>query len=119
MRDFRFVTPRLPVSDLARTRSFYEDLLGFSAEVLWPTDEPDFIILRRGGVRVGFIGPQHGHAPPGHVELYVDVDDIESLHESLAPHCEIEWGPEVYEYGRREFGLRDPDGYLLIFTEPA
>jgi hypothetical protein len=29
----------------------------------------------------------------------------------------IEWGPEVYDYGRREFALRDPDGYLVIFSE--
>jgi hypothetical protein len=31
----------------------------------------------------------------------------------------IEWGPEVYSYGRREFAVRDPDGYLVIFTEPT
>jgi hypothetical protein len=29
------------------------------------------------------------------------------------------WGPEVMEYGMREFGVRDPNGYFLAFTEPA
>ena len=29
----------------------------------------------------------------------------------------IEWGPEVYWYGRREFAIRDPSGYLIIFSE--
>jgi hypothetical protein len=29
----------------------------------------------------------------------------------------IEWDPEVYSYRRREFAVRDPNGYLLIFTE--
>jgi hypothetical protein len=26
-------------------------------------------------------------------------------------------GAEVYSYGRREFAIRAPDGYLLIFSE--
>jgi hypothetical protein len=30
-----------------------------------------------------------------------------------------EWGPEVREWGMRELGLRDPNGYFVTFTEPA
>jgi hypothetical protein len=41
------------------------------------------------------------------------------MHADLAGVVPIEWGPEVYFYGRREFAVRDPDGYLLIFTEPT
>ena len=29
----------------------------------------------------------------------------------------VEWGPEVYAYGRREFAVRDPTGAMLIFSE--
>jgi hypothetical protein len=25
----------------------------------------------------------------------------------------------VYSYGRREFAIRDPDRYVIIFTEPT
>lgn len=32
---------------------------------------------------------------------------------------ELLWGPEVYHYGRREFSIRDPNGYELIFSEPT
>ena len=39
------------------------------------------------------------------------------MHRALSGHLPIEWGPEVYWYGRREFAVRDPDGYLLIFSE--
>ena len=31
----------------------------------------------------------------------------------------IEWGPEVYDYGRREFAIKDNNGYLLALSEPA
>ena len=29
----------------------------------------------------------------------------------------MEWGPEVYSYGCREFAVRDPEGHTVIFTE--
>lgn len=28
-------------------------------------------------------------------------------------------GPEVMDYGMREFAIQDPNGYYLAFTEPA
>jgi hypothetical protein len=40
-----------------------------------------------------------------------------AIHSALVDHAEIEWGPEVYWYGRREFAIRDPIGYLIIFSE--
>ena len=39
-----------------------------------------------------------------------------SLHRELASKVPIEWGPEVYFYGRREFAVRDPDGNLIAFS---
>jgi hypothetical protein len=29
----------------------------------------------------------------------------------------FEWGPEESELGVREFAIRDPDGYVLVFAE--
>ena len=29
----------------------------------------------------------------------------------------LAWGPEVMDYGVAEFGLRDPNGYFIGFTE--
>jgi hypothetical protein len=31
----------------------------------------------------------------------------------------FQWGPEDTEFGIREFAIRDPNGYLLVFAEPA
>jgi hypothetical protein len=41
------------------------------------------------------------------------------LHELLKARVPIEWGPEVYAYGRPEFAIRDLGGYVIIFTEPT
>ena len=53
----------------------------------------------------------------GDAELVFEVDDAQSLHEALRSDTPMEWGPEVYWYGRREFAVRDPNRYLVIFTE--
>lgn len=121
MSPFERLIPRLPVADLDRTIAFYRDVLGFRPTVLWPDPaRPSFAILERGRARVAFFdfeAPRHGRI--GYAELYIRVPDAAALHARLARKCTIEWGPEVYGYGNREFGLRDPDGYLLIFTEPT
>lgn len=116
---FTGLAPRLPVADLARSRRFYEERLGFRATVLWPSVEPGFALLERDGARLGlFVG--EGLAPGERSpELYVETTDARALHRRLEPDVTAEWGPEVYSYGRLEFAVRDPDGYLVIFTEPT
>ena len=112
------VMPRLPVNDLRRTLDFYRGQLGFSADVLWPEEEPTFAILRKDMTRLAFFEPtEHQPGPIGYAELSMETRGCMELHEILKGRMPVEWGPEVYSYGRREFAVRDPDGYLIIFTE--
>jgi catechol 2,3-dioxygenase-like lactoylglutathione lyase family enzyme len=115
------VIPRLPVADLGRTVAFYTRVLGFEVSVLWPADRPTFAVLDRDAVSLGFFAPDahRGDVRIGTADLYVATDDVRAVHAALKAVVPIEWGPEVYSYGRREFAVRDPDGYLLIFTEPT
>lgn len=121
MTEFRRVTPRFPVANLAATIDFYTKKLGFRPEALWPKDNPTFCILDRDSVSLAFYEADSRSDPasPGGGEIYIDVDDVTGLHRSLKDLAAIEWGPEVYGYGRREFALLDPDGYRVIFTEPT
>ena len=50
-------------------------------------------------------------------QLYFLVDDALAIHTRVKDHAEIEWGPEVYSYGMREFAVKDPSGYILTFGE--
>jgi catechol 2,3-dioxygenase-like lactoylglutathione lyase family enzyme len=115
------VTPRLPVADLGRTVAFYTRVLGFQVSVLWPADRPTFVMLDRDSVSLGFFTPDalRGAVTIGTADLYIATEDVRALHSAVKDLLPIEWGPEVYFYGRREFAVRDPDGYLLIFTEPT
>jgi catechol 2,3-dioxygenase-like lactoylglutathione lyase family enzyme len=115
------VVPRLPVTDLTRTVAFYTRVLGFEVSVLWPEDRPTFAILDRDAVSLGFFTPDahRGQVTIGTADLYLGAADVRALHAAIQDVVSVEWGPEVYFYGRREFAVRDPDGYLLIFTEPT
>lgn len=119
MSEFHELIPRLPVLDLQRTMQFYVEVLGFRMDVSWPEGQPTFVILSRGAASIGFFAGEHQAGPAGYAELYFRVTEAAALHEQLASHVSIEWGPEVYGYGRREFAIRDPDARLVIFTEPT
>src|SRR5215813_10546113 len=117
---FEGVIPRLPVRNLRRTVDFYSGCLGFAPDVVRPEDNPAFAILRRDSTSLGFFEPsEHQPGPIGYAELYLHVTDSLAFHETIRANAQIEWGPEVYSYGRREFAFRDPDGYQVIVTEPT
>ena len=115
------VIPRLPVADLGRTVRFYTGVLGFQISLMWPEKDPTFAVLDRDAVSLGFFTPDAHRGPVtiGTADLYLGADDVRGLHAAIRNRVTVEWGPEVYFYGRREFAVRDPDGYLLIFTEPT
>ncbi len=122
MLSIRNVSPRLPVRDIRRTTEFYRDMLDFEVGGTWPQDAPIFVILERGPVRLQFFRPDpppHENASSPEVVLHFEVDNVLAFHASLAPHVHVEWGPEVYWYGCREFAFRDPDGYMVILSEPT
>lgn len=118
---FKGVAPRLRVADLQRTIVFYTQTLGFSVCVRWPDDHPAFCMVERDGVCLGFhLAESAGDLSTGRLcELYIEVEDVRALHAVLRERLRIEWGPEVYHYRRGEFACLDPDGYMLIFTEPT
>jgi catechol 2,3-dioxygenase-like lactoylglutathione lyase family enzyme len=109
------VSPRLPIRDLERTIAFYEDVLGFEAGDPWPEDDPTFVLMRRDGVVLQFVLAQPMEAV-GHVTISLNVDDALAIHEAVKDRVKVEWGPEVYWYGRREFSFRDPEGYAIIIS---
>jgi catechol 2,3-dioxygenase-like lactoylglutathione lyase family enzyme len=115
---FQKVTPRLPVPDLRPAIVFYTNVLGFELGLLWPETAPTFAILNRDSASVQFcLVESPGQIPAERATLCFDLDDVRSVYAHLDGQVAVEWGPEVYWYGRREFAVRDPCGHLLIFSE--
>ena len=115
------VTAILKTADVEETIAWYTRI-GFLLRGRFPeTGDPTWCELSRDGVILQFLG---GETPwPGpHTftgTIYFHPDSVEALYEEIKEHTSPAWGPEVREWGMRELGLRDPNGYFLTFTEPA
>jgi len=115
---FLRVSPRMPVSDLNRAIAFYTTILGFESGDPWPEEAPAFVLLQKGPVSVQFYVPDPSKPEPtGYGTLSIDVEDAMAVHAAVKDRVKIDWGPETYWYGRREFAFRDPEGYALIISE--
>lgn len=116
------LVPSLLVRDLDETLAFYRRL-GFRQTGRWPVaGEPTWAEVRRDSVILQFYSEPPRGTPPEPVcsgTFYVFPDSVSALAEELRGEVELAWGPEVMPYGMYEFGIRDPNGYHLAFTEPA
>jgi hypothetical protein len=51
--------------------------------------------------------------------LYIRTDKVEEIWRELKDHAVISYPIETLEYGMREFGIYDFNGYLLQFGMPV
>lgn len=113
------VTATLKTADVAGTIAWYR-AAGFDLRGVFPeTGDPTWCELSRDGMVLQFLGgetPWPG--PPSFTgTLYVHPESIQAVSEEIGDRIVPVWGPEVREWGTRELGLRDPNGYFLTFTE--
>jgi catechol 2,3-dioxygenase-like lactoylglutathione lyase family enzyme len=117
------VVPSFLARDMRRTLEFYTEKLGFQQTAYYPiASDPEWTEVRRDDVTLRFYTePPHGTrtSPVCSGTIYFYPDSVEALAVEWRGRVRFEWGPEVMDYGMREFGIRDPNGYLLAFAEPA
>ena len=123
----------LITEDIQRSIAHYRDTLGFELAGSMPEVEPTWCLMKRDQTRIMFLGSHHhddevGHEHEGddhgHVHapaissLYFYPDDIDTLWDEFKDKVEIEHPLEDMDYGMREFMIRDPNGYTLMFGSP-
>jgi uncharacterized glyoxalase superfamily protein PhnB len=105
-------------NNLNKTLDFYRSL-GFSAEL-----SEDAVRVKLDNVKMVFmdenkteIKKESGLQPKGlGVFTYVKVDDVDEYYKSLvAKNIHMSSEPKNWPWGKREFAVKDPDGYKLIF----
>ena len=113
------VLPVLRVTDLDNSIAFYGQLLGF--EIVWRAPNEgggENCMLRSGDVDLLLTTGSHlGDTPAFTGTLYFAARGVDELFEAIKESVEIAWPLAEMDYGGREFGFRDPDGYLLAVTE--
>jgi catechol 2,3-dioxygenase-like lactoylglutathione lyase family enzyme len=127
------VVPELYCSDIERSIAFYTTKLGFKA--LFVREEDRFAFLDREGAQIMIEQPVDPartwlagelQTPYGRgVNLLIRATNVAQLYSRLLTvECRVEVPIEEKWYrrdehfiGARQFVVRDPDGYLLRFSE--
>ena len=119
MERLKQLTPMLQTKDVRTTIEFYTVLLGFRVTGSWPAANPVWCMLERDGARVMFIANEHLGEPRMTGTLYVETTDVLTLYHRISARVDVQWGPEVYEYGMHEFAIKDCNGYTISFGQPV
>ena len=108
----------IQVTDLARSRQFYRDMLGF--EVVWEYENPDYHMLFMGKngciVELMYNGKPVGDGQINHLSML--VEDVESARALLLSkgaefETDILLDKDLYPNGEKFAMFRGPDGERL------
>jgi uncharacterized glyoxalase superfamily protein PhnB len=109
--------PMLETKNLMQTIEFYKQNLGFRCEAVYPSEENIcWASLWNGEYEIAFCLPNahtNFEKPVLTGSIYMHVENIEELWQKLKDKVEIVCPPENMNYGMREFGIRDCNGYVL------
>lgn len=131
----------LMVKDIHRTMRFYGDFLGFVHVMSVPKDSEEvltsydperplvYAMLKQGDIELMFqemVSLKENVPAFDSVDvcsatatLYFEVDDLDGVVDKLSSTCPVVREPHETFYGMREYYVRDPDGYVLGFSQPS
>ncbi len=113
------VMPVLRVQDMQRAIDWYTNIVGFALQWRSPNDGGgENSMLRLGDVVLMLsTGTHPGDKPAFTGTLYFNTPAVSVFHDRIKDRAELVWPLENMDYGTVEFGVRDPDGYVLAFAE--
>ena len=124
MAHFRSTAPCFVVADIGATICWYEAQLGFKGNA-FPSAEPHvFGILSRDDIEImlqrveGYEKPDIYDRRNGGVwNAYIRMQGVKEFYESVRQHVDIIRPLGKQFYGDWEFEVKDPNGYVLVFSE--
>ena len=126
MAEFRPVAVCFPVADIGATVRWYEEQLGFTGYSFPPSGPYVFAILRRDDVEImlqrvkGYEKPDLYRSRDGGVwDAYIRVEGVKDLYVSVREEATIVQPLRQQPYGNWEFEVKDPNGYVLVFSEES
>jgi uncharacterized glyoxalase superfamily protein PhnB len=110
------VVPMLTVPDVSSAVTFYQETLGF----VCANELSGWASMNRDGVELMFALP-NAHIPFKRPQLtgslYFRCDDVDGVWHKVKNKAEVVYPIENFDYGMREFAIRDNNGYLLQFGQ--
>lgn len=121
------LSPNLISDSVNASVDFYTKFLGFKLVASVPeTGTFGWAMVERDGVTVMFQSLKSLQEDMPSLKLdkkgsigtfFIKMKGIEDLYESLKGKVEIALEWRVTFYGMKEFGIKDPDGYYMVFAE--
>jgi len=106
----------LTVPDVESAVAFFRDMLGF----VCANQIDGWASMNRDGIEIMFALP-NPHIPFDKPQLsgslYFRCDDVDALWQTVQGKVEVVYPIENFDYGMREFTIRDGNGYLLQFGQ--
>jgi len=120
------LSPNIYVKDVKKTMDFYLKL-GFNPVMTVPEDaeEPVWAMMQNGNVTMMFESvqsiegrlPEISRQPGGSLILYIKVQDVNALFESVKDQVTVLQDPHKTFYGATEFMIQDCNGFVLTFAD--
>lgn len=116
--------PTLTAPSLEETVNFYVSVLDFTCQTL--DKEWKFASIHKDSVDMQLVHPlsKFPFDSPGPFdepvftgEIYIQMDCIDELWEKVKDKAEVCFPIQDFDYGMREFGIYDNNGYLLQFGQ--
>jgi uncharacterized glyoxalase superfamily protein PhnB len=115
------LTPILTTDNMERSVRFYVDVFGFTCGVYGPA----YSNLYRDEVRLVLAAP-NAHSqwkgPSFTGQLYIvleTADQVDALWARVRTRAEVIYEVQDFDYGAREFAVRDDNGYPIAFGAPS
>jgi hypothetical protein len=124
MAKLKSAAPTFLVADVGATVEWYEAKLGFTGYP-FPKNPPYvFGIVARDDIeimlqrRAEYVKPDLYDSRSGGVwDAYIRMDGVKELYEQIKDQVEIKLPLRQQPYGDWEFEVKDPNGYVLVFSE--
>jgi uncharacterized glyoxalase superfamily protein PhnB len=118
------VAPTFPVADIGATIRWYEAELGFTS-YQFPESPPHvFASVCRDKVEIMFQRVEGYRKPDlyklrsgGVWDAYFRMEGVKQFYEAIKDRVEITMPLRQQPYGDWEFEVKDPNGYILVFSE--
>lgn len=116
--------PTFAVDDVGETIRWYQEELGFTAYPFPERPPYVFAIVSRDTIEIMFQRLPDYEKPdlyslrPGGVwDAYLRMKDVKEFYASIKDKVEIVLPLRQQPYGDWEFEVKDPNGYILVFSE--
>lgn len=118
--------PNIPVADVERSVEFYRHVLGFELVAVRGRGDATRAHLRLGPIEIIFRSLDTGAPIPyfdpaleNQLILHIQVEDVIELFDRVKRRVHIIRSLEPTLFGSAEFMMRDIDGRILAFSQPA